>query len=232
MKRAIALCLAMSFSHASASQSRQILIEEYGDSTTTGYTIVDGRSLVTSANEPNILQRLVRADFGDSVVVSNEGVGGIESWHALTGNDGVHANWESLMSKSQAQIITLNFALNDAYYNRVPAPDALNEGPQTYNQILTQLVGIAKKHGKIVVLYEPNPSCHPTKAGLVYYVMQIGMVSNATQTPLVAQYWSIVSMPNWQDMLSDCTHPKDELYRIKAQNAYKVLKPIIRGLTG
>jgi lysophospholipase L1-like esterase len=230
MKRAMVLCAALVFSHACAAQNRQILIEEYGDSTTAGYTVVDGSSFVTTENEPSVLQRLIRADFGDSVMVSNEGVGGIEAWHALSGNDGVHATWESLMTKSRAQIVTLNFALNDAYYNRVPTDGVLNEGPQTYNEILTEMISIARAHGKVVVLYEPNPSCHPARSGLPYYVMQMGMVSNATQTPLVTQYWSIVSMSNWQDMLSDCTHPKDKLYQLKAQNAYKVLKPIIQGL--
>lgn len=222
--------LSVSLCSACCAQTRQVLIEQYGDSTTAGYTVVDGNSFVTAANEPNILQALIRADFGESVVVSNEGVGGIEAWHALTGNDGVHATWGSVMANSRAQIITLNFALNDAYFNRVPTPGVLNEGPQTYNDILTEMVETAKSHGKKVVLIEPNPSCHPTKAGLVYYVIQMEMVASATNTPIVQQYWGLVSTPNWQDMLSDCTHPKDALYQLKAQNAYKVLKPVIQGL--
>ena len=108
--------------------TKQILIEEYGDSTTVGYTATPSGTIIAAMNQPNTLQRLLRTEYGDRVVVKNEGIGGIQSSDALNGTDGIHQSWESVMAKSHAQIVTLNFGLGDAYLFSRPetSPDLVD----------------------------------------------------------------------------------------------------------
>lgn len=136
------------------------------------------------------------------------------------------------MANSTANIVTINFALNDTYFFNNPKAGVDSESPQQYHDLLTSMVNIAKSHGKIVVLVEPNPSCNPYRNGLQYYVTYMDQVAEETNTPIVGQYWTFVQMPNWQTMLTDCTHPDDALYKLKAQNTYSVLSPIVHKILG
>jgi len=213
--------------------SSQILIEEYGDSTTVGYSMTPAGSVIVAGNQPNTLQSLLRTEFGDRVVVKNEGVGGIQSSDALHGTDGIHANWESVMKTSHAQIVTLNFGLNDAFFHARPAAGKYSVSPQDYRKVMGELVDIAQRHGKTVVLYEPNPSCHPARKDVLeYYVMQLDQMSVEKNVPLVSQYWGFISDPDWNQLLSDCTHPTSSTYQTKGKNAYRIVEPIVRGLIG
>lgn len=220
-------------SHAQT-QTKQVIVEMYGDSTTQGFSVPNGVSMITRGNEPTLLQSYFDRDFGNGVVrVTNEGVGGTEAYQLLNGLDGVHQSWDSLMAVSTASIVTINYALNDTYFFANPRQGVYSESPQDYHQILTSLVNIAKSHGKIVVLVEPNPSCNPYRQStLQYYVTHMEEVAQETNTHIVGQYWQIVSMPNWQGLLTDCTHPYDALYKIKAQNSYTVLAPIVQSIIG
>ena len=211
--------------------TRQILIEEYGDSTTVGYTKTPSGTIVAAINQPNTLQQLLASEFGARVVVKNEGVGGIQSSDALAGTDGVHQGWETVMRNSQAQIVTLNFALNDAFFFSRPEPGKPSVSPQAYKAAMAELVSIARKYGKEVVLYEPNPSCHPARENvLAYYVMHLDQLSEEQKVPLVSQYWTFASSPTWRTMLSDCTHPTPELYRTKGENSYQVIRQLVSRL--
>jgi len=211
--------------------TRQILIEEYGDSTTVGYTKTPSGTIVAAINQPNTLQQLLASEFGARVVVKNEGVGGIQSSDALAGTDGVHQGWETVMRNSQAQIVTLNFALNDAFFFSRPEPGKPSVSPRAYKAAMAELVSIARKYGKEVVLYEPNPSCHPARENvLAYYVMHLDQLSEEQKVPLVSQYWTFASSPTWRTMLSDCTHPTPELYRTKGENSYQVIRQLVSRL--
>lgn len=209
----------------------QILIEEYGDSTTVGYTSTPTGTIIAAANQPNTLQWLLRSEFGDRVVVKNEGVGGIQSSDALLGTDGRHSAWASLMKTSHAQIVTLNFGLNDAFFFSRPEQGKVSASPQEYQRVMRELVDIAVSNGKTVVLYEPNPSCHPArKDALPYYVTHLNQLSQEKNIPLVSQYWGFVSSPDWEKLLSDCTHPTPAMYRAKGENAYRVVGPLVGAL--
>lgn len=213
--------------------TRQILIEEYGDSTTVGYSATPSGTIVAAMNEPNTLQALLRAEFGDRVVVKNEGVGGTQSSDALYGTDGIHQKWESVMATSNAQIVTLNFGLGDAYLFSRPEPGKISASPQEYKRVMGELVNIARKHGKIVVVHEPNPSCHPARENAMqYYVMHLDQLGYELNIPIVSQFWSLSAANGWRDLLSDCTHPAPELYQMKGENAYRVIRPIVRQLAG
>ena len=208
--------------------TRQLVIEEYGDSTTVGYTATKNGTIIAAMNQPNTLQRLLRDEFGESIVVRNEGVGGIQSSDALHGTDGIHQDWESVMRTSHAQIVTLNFGLNDAFFFSQPSQGKASVTPAQYQAVMRRLVSIAREHGKTVVLYEPNPSCHPAREEpLKYYVTHLEQLATEMSVPLVAQYWGFVAAPDWRTQLSDCTHPTPALYATKGQNAYRVLRAIV-----
>ncbi|WP_333628265.1 SGNH/GDSL hydrolase family protein [Stenotrophomonas cyclobalanopsidis] len=208
--------------------TRQILIEEYGDSTTVGYTVTPSGTIVAAMNQPNTLQRLLRQEFGDRVVVKNEGVGGIQSSDALNGTDGIHRPWESVMATSHAQIVTLNFGLGDAYLFSRPEPGKISASPQEYKRVMGELVRIARKYGKTVVVHEPNPSCHPARENAMqYYVMHLDQLGHEQNIPIVSQFWALSATNGWRDLLSDCTHPQPELYQMKGENAYSVIRPIV-----
>lgn len=213
--------------------TKQILIEEYGDSTTVGYTATPAGTIVAAMNQPNTLQRLLRQEFGDRVVVKNEGVGGTQSSDALNGTDGIHRPWESVMAASHAQIVTLNFGLGDAYLFSRPEPGKISASPQEYKRVMGELVRIARKYGKTVVIHEPNPSCHPARENAMqYYVMHLDQLGYEQNIPIVSQFWALSATSGWRDLLSDCTHPAPELYQMKGENSYKVIRPIVSQLAG
>ncbi len=208
--------------------AKAVLIEAYGDSTTVGYTVTNGVSEINSQNQIAVLQQLLTARFGAAVTVSNQGVGSTEASQLLNGTDGVHLPWAQQMAQSKADIVTIEYGLNDAYDYIVPADGIEQESPQRFGEILSELVRIAQSAGKQVILIEPTPSCHPVRLDrLQYYVMQVDAVAQQMKVPLVSHYWPIASMPNWQSLLSDCTHPTTQLYAINAQATFDVIAPLI-----
>ena len=132
------------------------------------------------------------------------------------------------MRNSIAKIITINMSLNDAYFQSVPTAGNLAESPQAYAEILKQLIFTARKYGKEVVLYEPNPVCkEPRQSKLQYYVAHMNIVASATSTPIVAHYYSLMNMEGWQSMLSDCVHPFDTMYQLKAEREFPIISGVI-----
>src|ERR1700733_6287793 len=173
--------------------TKQILIEEYGDSTTVGYTATPSGTIIAAMNQPNTLQRLLRTEYGDRVVVKNEGVGGIQSSDALNGTDGIHQSWESVMAKSHAQIVTLNFGLGDAYLFSRPESGKISASPQEYKRVMAGLGRIAREKG------------------MPYHVMHLDQLGHEMNIPIASQFWALLATPNWRELLSDCTHPTPEL---------------------
>lgn len=132
------------------------------------------------------------------------------------------------MKNSKANIVTLNFSLNDSYFQSVPTPGVIAETPQAYAEILKQLITIARNNGKQVVLYEPNPVCkEPRQSKLQYYVAHMNIVANELAVPIVAEYYPLLNIPAWQSMLSDCVHPLDSMYSLKAGYELPVISVII-----
>ncbi|KVR27844.1 hypothetical protein WK15_11835 [Burkholderia ubonensis] len=135
-----------------------------------------------------------------------------------------------MMMKSKAQIITLNFGLNDAYYAKTPKKDVQLETPESYASIMTQLVQDARAAGKQVVLFEPNPTCEPIRESAMQdYVAALRRVARDQNVPLVAEFDVIMQMQGWQSMLSDCLHPSDALYDIKANLELPAISAIVSG---
>lgn len=211
-----------------SANSADVLIEAYGDSTTEGWQVINGVSVISQNSETKVLERMLQQKYGNGVRISNQGVGGTQASQLLYGADGKHPIWEDQMRDSVAKIITLNMSLNDAYFQSVPTAGILAESPQAYAEILKQLIFTARKYGKEVVLYEPHPVCkEPRQSKLQYYVAHMNLVAAVTSTPIVPHYYGLLNVPGWQSMLSDCVHPFDSMYQLKAERELPYISAII-----
>ncbi|MDR8102436.1 SGNH/GDSL hydrolase family protein [Burkholderia cenocepacia] len=216
---------------AAESTPRAVLVESYGDSTTQGWQVVNGSGQVTPNSAPAVLQKLLQDRFGTTVTVSNNGVGSTEASQLLNGTDGVHPTWQNQMAASKAQIITLNFGLNDAYYTTAKKDGVAAESPDDFATTMTQLVQIARQSGKQVIIFEPNPTCEAIRQPLIpSYVSALRQVAAAQQVPIVDEFDAILAMPDWQSMLTDCLHPSDALYAKKAALEFPAVSAAISAL--
>ncbi|AOI65567.1 hypothetical protein WS51_18375 [Burkholderia territorii] len=123
------------------------------------------------------------------------------------------------MAASKAQIVTLNFGLNDAYYSVKVSknPNIVPESPTDFESTMTQLVQIARKNGKLIVIFEPNPTCEETRAPLMQqYVDALRRVAATESVPIVNEFDQIRNLSEWPTLLSDCLHPTDHGYLMKA----------------
>jgi len=105
--------------HALAAEP--LLIEAYGDSTTLGVSCIDHQCGPRPENAVAYLQDALRAKYGDNVSVTNLGVGGTMATQLNAGNDrrgGIP--WEQRLSQSRAQVVTVNYGINEVMHNQTP----------------------------------------------------------------------------------------------------------------
>lgn len=198
-----------------------VVIAAYGDSTTAGVTSSGGRNIISKENEMTWLQQMLQQKYGPAVRIENHGSPGAQV-SELTKSK---VSWEQRMAQSDASIILINYAINDArVYSGKNRPEGA-ESPQDFNRILTELIKTAKAHHKQVVLQQPNPLCGRAERWNVWpYVYQLNAVAEQQQVPIVRQYELIKQQSDWQSQMSpDCIHPTKELYRTKAQQTFVVL---------
>jgi len=79
--------------------------------------------------------------------IYNRGVGGTNTTMLLAGTDGRNYPWPEQMARESVRIIVINHGINDG---------ALTI--EQYKANLRELVTVAQKAGKIVILEEPNPA--------------------------------------------------------------------------
>ncbi|MFP3652309.1 MULTISPECIES: SGNH/GDSL hydrolase family protein [Burkholderia] len=213
---------------AAPAAPKEALIEAYGDSTTLGVEIPASGEVITKNSVPALLQSALQARFGSTVIVSNQGVSSTEASQLLNGADGVHPSWANQMAASKAQIVTINMTLNSPYFAANQTPGVPVESPAVYADVMTQLVTIAKQAGKQVVLLEPNPTCEPIREPVLgQYVAALRQVAQQQNVPIVGEYDVMMAMPNWQGLLSDCLHPTDAGYQIKAGLEFPVISDAV-----
>lgn len=186
-----------------------VRIEMYGDSTTVGWDF-------ESKGEPYTLQALVPAN----VTVVNEGTNGKSAIDLVNGTDGKHSTWVQTMANSKADIVTINFGINDVI--TTPLTD--------YVGYMRQLVDVARQNGKLVILQQPNPTCAEPRMNLVQYVRELDKIAQEKNVPIVRQFDLMMAMPNWQSLMTDCIHPDKDKYPIKARNTFAVLQSLNYGL--
>lgn len=223
-----------------------VKIGMYGDSTTAGYDGAQVGVLDPTIAEPTVLQSLLRNLFpvpAYDITVTNYGVSGTSAWNLLYGDANANPpvpTFEQRMAASTDKIITINFGMNDS----VPAAGVTLD---MYRQHIGALVDIARAHGKIVVLQQPNPSCTPDHINLRAYVRALDQVGRDKGVPVVDQYWRILELvPDQQGMnpgaygtdlcydmhkyFPDGIHPNAAMYSFKASNTLQFLAPIVAGM--
>ncbi|CAD6549675.1 SGNH/GDSL hydrolase family protein [Paraburkholderia sabiae] len=226
MHRAVLCALAFAATLASADEPAQpqVLIEAYGDSTTLGISCSDGHCGPRPDNAVTYLQEQLRAKYGERVVVVNDGVGGTMATQLRDGTGpGRKGPWKDRLAASNAQIVTINYGINEVMHNQTP---------EQFYQAETELVKTAQALGKLPVLQTSNPMPDGRlNARLAEMVAMTRRVAAEQQVPLVDHYAQISAMADWKTHMSDGAHPKPELYRVKAQQDFQVIDPLVRRLS-
>jgi acyl-CoA thioesterase-1 len=199
-----------------ANPSTQVVIEAYGDSTTLGISCSAGHC-------SPCLQDALHTAYGERVSVVNLGVGGTMAYQLRDGTDrGRGVPWAQRLAASDAQIVTINYGINEVMHNQTP---------EQFYEAETALVKAALALGKEPVLQTSNPMPDGRlNARLAAMVEMTRRVAAEQHVPLIDQYAYISGLPDWQSMMSDGAHPKPELYRLKAGQDLRVVDPLVRRL--
>ncbi|MDL4915874.1 MAG: SGNH/GDSL hydrolase family protein [Enterobacterales bacterium endosymbiont of Blomia tropicalis] len=235
LRPAISLVIlyALIFPLQAAETHNEFIIAAYGGSSTKGVMAVKKEGKITSViakeNEIALLNLFLRDKYGPGIRVINYGAPSAQALELLTGKYHYSKNktWREEMKNSQAKIILLNFAMNDArhYHFKDIEPDYI-VSPVKYSMIMSKLINIAREEGKAVIVQEPHPICgRIARVKLEPYVSSLNAVAQSESVPLVHQFERIKQIANWQTLMSpDCIHPSGSLYKIKAQETFAVIE--------
>lgn len=205
-------------------QPEAFRIRAYGDSTQGGYTLASDGSYVNVPTSADEAQRQLREwTHRNEVIVEPEAFGGTSSADLLHGTDGSGLAWAQRLPPS-VKIVTINHAIND---NARPFGE--------FSADLRELVLIAQRLGKEVVLETPNPivaggalsprfdiAAHQVK------VQAVRAIAAETGAVLCDQHQAIVDagMATLRH-LPDGIHPSAELYLFKGRTLGACLLPLV-----
>jgi lysophospholipase L1-like esterase len=208
--------------------AKQVQIDAYGDSTTLGITCSDGHCGPQAQNAVSYLQDALQAKYGERVRVTNYGVGGTMASQLRdgTGNRRAGAStglpWRERLTASTAQIVLINYGINEVMQNQTP---------EQFYAAETTLVKTARALGKTPVLQTSNPMPdNRLDARLAAMVAMTRRVAAEQQVPLVDQFAYVSNLPDWKRLMSDGAHPRPDLYRLKAQQDFQAVDPLVRRL--
>jgi lysophospholipase L1-like esterase len=194
-----------------------VKIDAEGDSTFYGTQVINGVLSRTENNPPALLQKA----FGISVSMTNSAVGGATITQALNGIAPRYSvPLASRLATLSPGMVLTGFGINDSEVG----------DETTYRNSLNTWISTVHSMGALPVLEEPNPVCDANHAKLDTFVGILRSVAAEQNVTLIAQYDYIKSLPNWQAMLTDCIHPTDALYEIKAQREHDAIAPIVAAL--
>jgi lysophospholipase L1-like esterase len=206
----------------------QVLIEAYGDSTTLGITCSGGHCSPQAQNAVAYLQDELQARHGERVLVTNYGVGNTMATQLRDGTGNRRAGptaglpWQERLAASPAQIVLINYGINEVMQNQTP---------EQFYTAETTLVKTARALGKQPVLQTANPMPdNRLNARLATMVAMTRRVAAEQRVPLVDQFAYISSLADWKTLMSDGAHPKPDLYRLKAEQDFQVVEPLVRRL--
>ncbi|HEX3379836.1 MAG TPA: SGNH/GDSL hydrolase family protein, partial [Paraburkholderia sp.] len=169
-----------------------------------------------------------QAHDGNRVYVTNYGVGGTMAVQLRDGTGNRRAGptaglpWRERLAASSAQIVLINYGINEVMHDQTP---------EQFYAAETTLVQTARALGKAPVLQTANPMPDDRlNARLAAMVAMTRRVAAEQRVPLVDQYAYVSGLPDWKTLMSDGAHPKPELYRLKAEQDYRVVEPLVRRL--
>ncbi|MFM0071289.1 SGNH/GDSL hydrolase family protein [Paraburkholderia sediminicola] len=210
------------------SPASQVLVDAYGDSTTLGVTCSEGHCGPQAQNAVSYLQDELQARYGQKVRVTNYGVGGTMASQLRDGTGNRRAGptagmpWQERLAASSAQIVLINYGINEVMQNQTP---------EQFYAAETTLVKTARALGKEPVLQTSNPMPdNRLNARLATMVAMTRRVAAEQQVPLVDQFAYVSNLPDWKTLMSDGAHPKPGLYRLKAEQDFQVVDPLVRRL--
>jgi acyl-CoA thioesterase-1 len=200
-----------------------LLIEAYGDSTTLGISCINNECRENAGNAVAYLQADLERKFGDSVTVSNLGLGGTMATQLYAGSDRTPVvPWPERMRASRARIVTINYGINEV---------AQNQTPKQFYDVETALVKVAVANGKLAVLATSNPVLDGRfNARVSMMAAMTRRVAQEQHVPLIDQFAYVSALPDWQRGMSDGVHPLASLYKLKADRDFAVLGPIVTQL--
>jgi acyl-CoA thioesterase I len=190
------------------SSPSNLIIGMYGDSTMEGVTCVHGSCVPLQENAPYMLQKLL-----PKARIVNQGLSGDDasSWLDRDGVTIPPCDWETEMRASKAQVIVLNWGINDTFQ--------LTEN--RFRRSMEKLIETALRAGKTVMLETPNPvdpsfnKRIATKLpALVAIDRELALKYNLL---LIDEYKACSDQGSWFSLLSDGIHPTVEGYKFKAR---------------
>jgi len=206
-----------------ATSTKAVKIAMFGDSTAYGLTFETGAYTQSPHNEPISLQYALQQKYGSAVTVEDDGVPGSTCPEILNGTAPVTKSWTQEMASTDAQIVTANPAINDAFLPQ--------ETDQEFIYCYGQLAQIARQYGKTFVIMTPNPINDPHNTNIWSLVHDEQYVAQIQGVALVDQWNTIqTNIPNWADDLPDNIHPNDALYEYKAQTSLLALDPLVKSM--
>ena len=180
-----------------AQAQTQVQIDAYGDSTTLGITCSDGHCGAQPQNAVAYLQDDLQAHYGERVRVTNLGVGGTMATQLRdgTGNrragPGAGLPWRERLAASSAQIVLINYGINEVMQNQTP---------EQFYAAETTLVKTARALGKEPVLQTSNPMPdNRLNARLAAMVAMTRRVAAEQQVPLVDQFAYVSASARLED---------------------------------
>lgn len=193
---------------------KNVLITQYGDSTTVGWTIgTDGVAKIVSPTPVQQLQSLLQAKYGERVKVQEYAHNGHSLRDLLAGTNGLQKPLIEAVKEDKGQIATLRYGLNDkSQYSTTE-----------FKGYLVATVQILQGAGKKVVMQEPNPTADGTAAPYARMAAQVAMEFGL---PLVANH----SLAAWSTPLSDGIHPTAAQYVATIPAQVPSLSTLIEGM--
>ncbi|MEX3933254.1 hypothetical protein AB4Y32_15875 [Paraburkholderia phymatum] len=203
---------------------RTVQIDVYGDDSMMGLTAMNyGMATITQNSEPNVSQKILRAQF-PGVTIVNRASGGRASTlvNMMVGMDGGGPPFAQRIASSKAQIVLLNHAINDD----------LSQSLAPYTDALIQWIQDARNAGKVPVFEEPNPVCDGDHPHLENYVATMNNIAIGYNVPVIHQYQEILNLQDWKTHMWNCFLPDEYLLSFKAQRQAEALVPIVKAALG
>jgi acyl-CoA thioesterase I len=197
--------------------SKPVTIDAEGDSTMKGAIFSNGTYIFAAMPAPAVAQQQLIQKLGvEGITIENNSVVGETVGEDISGWAGI-APLATRLAVDQSQIVIENYGMNDSIETDV----------QTYHDNLVAWIAVVKQAGKIPVLEEPNPSSLSYYTQLPAFAAMVDQVGYEQQVLVIQQYNYILSLTNWQSMLTDGIHPDQALYTIKGQREAWYLQPLV-----